>query len=232
MSEHSPASGTSTTSNPTDPDATPVDVDVVVVGGGGAGLSAATVLARSRRSVVVVDAGHPRNAPAAGVHAFLGHDGLPPGELLARGRAELASYGSVVVDGTVVDAVVPTGADRVSVTAADGTRWSARHLVVTTGVVDTLPDVPGLAEHWGTGVIHCPYCHGWEVRDQRVVVLATSTSLSVAIGTESFDVCAVLVGHGVIDVSWTGPSAASGASSTRSQTRASRLGRVGACRQD
>ena len=182
MSEHSPASGTSTTSNPTDPDATPVDVDVVVVGGGGAGLSAATVLARSRRSVVVVDAGHPRNAPAAGVHAFLGHDGLPPGELLARGRAELASYGSVVVDGTVVDAVVPTGADRVSVTAADGTRWSARHLVVTTGVVDTLPDVPGLAEHWGTGVIHCPYCHGWEVRDQRVVVWASDKKRPELVG--------------------------------------------------
>jgi len=180
MSEHSRASGCPTTSSPANPDlvssqdATPVDVDVVIVGGGAAGLSAATVLARSRRSVVVVDAGHPRNAPADGVHAFLGHDGLPPGDLLARGRAELASYGGEVVEGTVVDAAVPAGADLVSVTAADGTTWSARHLVLTTGVVDTLPDVPGLAEHWGTGVIHCPYCHGWEVRDQRVVVLATS----------------------------------------------------------
>ena len=76
----------------------------------------------------------------------------------------------------MVDAAVPAGADLVSVTAADGTTWSARHLVLTTGVVDTLPDVPGLAEHWGTGVIHCPYCHGWEVRDQRVVVLATSSA--------------------------------------------------------
>ena len=180
MSEHSRASGCPTTSSPANPDlvssqdATPVDVDVVIVGGGAAGLSAATVLARSRRSVVVVDAGHPRNAPADGVHAFLGHDGLPPGDLLARGRAELASYGGEVVEGTVVDAAVPAGAALVSVTAADGTTWSARHLVLTTGVVDTLPDVPGLAEHWGTGVIHCPYCHGWEVRDQRVVVLATS----------------------------------------------------------
>ena len=152
----------------------PTDVDVLVVGGGPAGLSAATVLARSRRSVVVIDAGEPRNAAAEGVHAFLGHDGLAPGELLARGRDELASYGGRFVHGTAMDAVAPEGGDRVTVTCADGSHWSARHLVVTSGALDGLPDVPGLAEHWGHGVVHCPYCHGWEVRDQRIVVLATS----------------------------------------------------------
>jgi thioredoxin reductase len=152
----------------------PTEVDVLVVGGGPAGLSAATVLARSRRSVVVIDAGEPRNAAAEGVHAFLGHDGLPPGELLARGRAELASYGGRFVHGTAVDAVAPEGGDRVTVTCADGSQWSPRHVVVTSGALDGLPDVPGLAEHWGRGVVHCPYCHGWEVRDQRIVVLATS----------------------------------------------------------
>ncbi|HSF97923.1 MAG TPA: NAD(P)/FAD-dependent oxidoreductase [Ornithinibacter sp.] len=152
----------------------PAEVDTLVVGGGPAGLSAATVLARSRRSVVVIDAGEPRNASADGVHAFLGHDGLPPGELLARGRDELATYGGRVVPGTAVDAVAPQGGERVTVTCADGSQWSARHLVVTSGAIDGLPDVPGLAEHWGHGVVHCPYCHGWEVRDQRIVVLATS----------------------------------------------------------
>lgn len=160
--------------NPVPSPPVPTQVDVLVVGGGPAGLSAATVLARSRRSVVVVDAGEPRNAAADGVHAFLGHDGLPPGELLARGRHELATYGGRVVAGTAVDAVAPEGADRVTVTCADGSRWSARHLVVTSGAVDALPDVPGLAEQWGRAVVHCPYCHGWEVRDQRIVVLATS----------------------------------------------------------
>ncbi len=149
----------------------PEDVDVLVAGGGAAGLSAATVLARSRRRVVVVDAGEPRNAPAEGVHAFLGHDGIPPAELLRRGRAEVAQYGGRLVDGTAVSAETVGG--RLRVTLADGATWSARHLVVTTGAVDDLPDVLGLREHWGRGVIHCPYCHGWEVRDRRIVVLAT-----------------------------------------------------------
>ncbi|NHA68340.1 NAD(P)/FAD-dependent oxidoreductase [Phycicoccus flavus] len=146
-------------------------VDVLVVGGGAAGLSAATVLARSRRDVVVLDTGAPRNAPADGVHAFLGHDGLAPHDLLERGRAELRSYDGRVVAAEAVAA--SRGADRVLVRAADGRTWAARHLVVATGAVDVLPDVPGLREHWGRGVVHCPYCHGWEVRDTRVVVLAT-----------------------------------------------------------
>jgi len=146
--------------------------DVIVIGGGAAGLAGATALARSRRSVLVIDAGEPRNAPAAGVHQFLGHDGIPPGELLAKGRAELASYGGSVRLASAVKAA--GGLDGFTVQLEDGEEVGARRLLVTTGVVDELPDVPGLAEHWGSTVLHCPYCHGWEVRDQRIVVLASS----------------------------------------------------------
>lgn len=144
--------------------------DVVVVGGGAAGLNGALVLARSRRSVVVLDAGAPRNAPAAGVHGLLAREGMPPGELLERGRAEVRSYGGQVVDGEV--ATVARDGDGFTVGLADGRSTSARRLLVTTGLVDELPDVPGLRERWGRDVLHCPYCHGWEVRDRAIGVLA------------------------------------------------------------
>jgi thioredoxin reductase len=146
------------------------DYDVVVVGGGAAGLNGALVLARSRRSVVVLDAGAPRNAPAAGVHGLLAREGMPPGELLERGRAEVRSYGGQVVHGAV--ATVTRDGDGFAVGLADGRTTRARRLLVTTGLVDELPDVPGLRERWGRDVLHCPYCHGWEVRDQAVGVLA------------------------------------------------------------
>jgi thioredoxin reductase len=145
--------------------------DVVVVGGGAAGLSGAMTLARARRSVLVVDAGAPRNAPAEGVHNYLAREGTPPAQLLAIGREEVTGYGGEIVDGTV------TGAERVDdgfrLELADGRSVRARRLLVTTGLVDELPDVPGLAELWGHGVLHCPYCHGWEVRDQAVGILST-----------------------------------------------------------
>ncbi|MCN0151751.1 NAD(P)/FAD-dependent oxidoreductase [Salinispora arenicola] len=116
--------------------------DVVVVGGGAAGLNGALMLARSRRSVAVIDSGAPRNAPnALGVHGLLAREGVSPTELVERGRAEVRGYG-----------------DR---------------LLVTTGLVDLLPEIPGLRERWGRDVLHCPYCHGWEVRDQAIGVLAT-----------------------------------------------------------
>lgn len=144
--------------------------DVVVIGGGAAGLNGALMLARSRRSVLVVDAGTPRNAPASGVHGLLGREGTPPAELLAKGRAEVRGYGGRIETGEV------TSARRVgegfAVTLADGRRVRARRLLVTTGLTDELPDVPGLRERWGREVLHCPYCHGWEVRDQAVGVLA------------------------------------------------------------
>ena len=147
------------------------DRDVVVVGGGAAGLSGALMLARARRSVVVVDAGEPRNAPAAGVHGLLGRDGMPPAELLERGRAEVRSYGGEIVRGEV-DGVDQDG-DRFAVRLAGGEIVHARRLLVTTGLVDELPGVPGLRERWGRDVVHCPYCHGWEVRDRAIGVLAT-----------------------------------------------------------
>ncbi|MEV0079467.1 NAD(P)/FAD-dependent oxidoreductase [Nocardia neocaledoniensis] len=161
--------------------------DVVVLGGGAAGLNGALMLARSRRSVAVIDAGSPRNAPADGVHGLLAREGMPPLELLERGRAEVRGYGGQVVEGRVVgvDRVgIGVGRDDssqgdVSATAhdfrvrlADGRVVSARRILVTTGLADELPEVTGLREQWGHGVLHCPYCHGWEVRDQRIAILA------------------------------------------------------------
>ncbi|GAB3038563.1 methyltransferase [Nocardioides flavus (ex Wang et al. 2016)] len=146
--------------------------DVVVVGGGAAGLSGAMALGRSRRSVLVIDAGEPRNAPAAHAHNYLGREGIAPRELLEAGRREVAQYGVEVVADRVVG--LSGAVDDFLVTTAGGRRFGARRVLVTGGVVDDLPDVPGLAERWGTDVLHCPYCHGWEVRDQRIAVLATS----------------------------------------------------------
>jgi thioredoxin reductase/SAM-dependent methyltransferase len=145
--------------------------DAVVVGGGASGLNGAMMLARSRRQVAVVDAGAPRNAPADGVHGLLGHDGLPPAELLQRGRAEVRRYGGHVVTGEVTGAA--RDEDGFTVTLADGSSTRARRLLVTTGLVDVLPDLPGVRERWGRDVLHCPYCHGWEVRDQAIAILGS-----------------------------------------------------------
>ncbi len=142
--------------------------DVVVVGGGAAGLSAALVLGRARRRVVVVDAGTPRNAPAAHMHGFLSRDGMPPTELLAVGRDEVRAYGVDVMQDRV-DAV-ETG---FVVRLANGPALRARRVLVATGMRDELPDVSGVRERWGRDLLHCPYCHGWEVRDQPIGVLGT-----------------------------------------------------------
>ena len=160
----------------TDPTGATIEHDVVVVGGGAAGLSAALVLGRARRRVAVVDAGEPRNAPAAHMQGFLGSDGLPPAELLARGRREVAGYGVRLVPGTVTRITpVPVGRldrRRFEVGLADGSTLLTRRVIVTTGLGDEVPDVPGLRERWGRDVLHCPYCHGYEVRDQPLGVLA------------------------------------------------------------
>ncbi|TCU81715.1 thioredoxin reductase (NADPH) [Curtobacterium sp. PhB42] len=152
--------------------------DVIVIGGAAAGLSAALALGRSRRSVLVVDAGEPRNAPSAGAHNYLGREGVAPAELSAIGRGEVAAYGVEVTAGRIVAASATTGdgTDPVgfSVTLDPGTVVTARRLVVASGAVDVLPQVPGLAEQWGRGVVHCPFCHGWEIRDQRIGVLVTT----------------------------------------------------------
>ncbi len=144
--------------------------DVVVIGGGAAGLSAALVLSRARRRVLVVDAGHPRNAPAAHMHGYLSRDGMSPAELLATGRDEVAGYGGEISTGTVAD-LVPDGRTGFWVLLDDGQRISTRRLMVTTGLRDELPDVPGLFERWARDVLHCPYCHGHEVRDQQLGVI-------------------------------------------------------------
>ncbi|MFD6160698.1 NAD(P)/FAD-dependent oxidoreductase [Nocardia sp. NPDC060256] len=145
--------------------------DVVVVGGGAAGLSGALMLGRARRSVLVIDAGAPRNAPASGVHGLLGREGMSPVELLELGRAEVRGYGGHVVSGEVE--TVSRADDGFAVTLSDGRTVDARRLLVTTGLVDELPEIPGLRDRWGRDVLHCPYCHGWEVRDQAIGVLGT-----------------------------------------------------------
>lgn len=145
--------------------------DVVVVGGGAAGLSAALTSARARRRVTVVDAGEPRNAPAEGVHGLLALDGVSPSDLLARGRAEVGRHDGEVIDGEVVD--TRTAAHGFDVILRNGSVLPTRTLLIATGVSDELPDIPGVREQWGRGVLHCPYCHGWEVRDQRIGILGT-----------------------------------------------------------
>ncbi len=149
-------------------------VDVAVLGGGAAGLSGALALARSRRTVLVFDAGDPRNAPAGHVHNYLTRDGTPPAELTAAGRADVEGYGGRVVSARVTGLARDGGSFRV--TYDDGGSVAtviARRLLAATGSRDVLPDIPGLAEQWGSGVLHCPYCHGWEVRDRRIGVVAT-----------------------------------------------------------
>lgn len=145
-------------------------VDVVVVGGGAAGLSGAVALARFRRSVVLVDAGEPRNAPAGHVHNFLSRDGTSPADLYAEGCREFEGYGGHVQHGWV--SALARDGERFRV-ETNGEEFHARGVLVATGARDELPDVPGLAEQWGKGVVHCPYCHGWEIRDRRIGVLAT-----------------------------------------------------------
>lgn len=167
--------------------------DVLIAGGGTAGLSAALVLGRARRQVLVCGEGTPRNAPSAHAHGFFTQDGTAPSELLRIGREQLRPYDGVqyrevaVADASrhgLGDRVEAAGADdriaplgaaprngHFAVTLGDGEAVQARHLLLATGVVDTLPAIPGLAELWGTAVFHCPYCHGWEVRDQPLAVL-------------------------------------------------------------
>ncbi|MFE2105658.1 NAD(P)/FAD-dependent oxidoreductase [Kitasatospora sp. NPDC059463] len=149
--------------------------DVVVVGGGAAGLSAALVLARACRRVAVVDAGQPRNAPAARMGGFLSRDGVAPAALLEAGRAELAGYGVDLFDARVdhIEPVPAADAPAFDVHLAGGPALRARRVVVATGLRDGLPELPGLAGRWGRDVLHCPYCHGYEVRDRPLGVLGT-----------------------------------------------------------
>jgi thioredoxin reductase len=145
-------------------------LDVVIVGAGPAGLSAALMLGRCRRSVLVIDNNRPRNARSRALHGYLTRDGTPPAVFREYAREDLVQYDTVtLVAGEVVAAkCLPNG--RFSVTVADGTEHLSRKLLLATGVVDNLPDVPGFAELYGTSVFHCPYCDGWELRDQPLAV--------------------------------------------------------------
>ena len=148
------------------------DWECVVVGGGVAGLSAALVLGRARRRTLVLDRGEQSNRAAAHVGGLLGQDGTPPAELYARGRDQLAAYDSVVIrEDQAVDAR-PDGDGFVVSVASDGSEVSTRLLVLATGMEYEVPGVPGFREHWGGAVFHCPFCHGWEVRDRPLAVYA------------------------------------------------------------
>ncbi len=159
--------------------------DALIIGGGSAGLSAALMLARSRRRIAILDSGDPRNAVTAHMHGVLGRDGWSPLALLAAGRDEVARYGATFISGQVVTLGHTSGPDepdnaeasdpdvRFVATLDSGESLAAHHVLVATGLTDDLPDIPGLRPRWGGGVAHCPYCDGWEARDGRIVVLAT-----------------------------------------------------------
>lgn len=149
--------------------------DVAIIGGGVAGLSAALMLGRARRKVVVIDHLLPRNRFASHMHGVLGHENTPPMTLIRQGREEAAQYGVQFLTGAVQSVDDSAGPDRLAISLTDdGDPLTARAVIVATGITDVLPDIPGLAERWGRSVLHCPYCHGWEVADQRLAVLATS----------------------------------------------------------
>ncbi|AUZ88591.1 thioredoxin reductase [Arthrobacter agilis] len=154
--------------------------DVVIVGGGIAGLGTALVLGRARRSVVVIDAGTPRNAPADAAYGFPTRDGTPPEHLVALAREDLGPYGVDFLDDRAERAV--DTARGWSIGTAGGRTVEGRQLVIASGLRDILPDIPGAREAWGRGLLQCPYCHGWEVRDQALGVLGSApTSIHQAI---------------------------------------------------
>ena len=146
--------------------------DVAIIGGSAAGLAAALQLGRQRRSVIVIDTGEPRNAPASHMHSYLGHEGVSPEDFSVVARAEVRSYGTEILTGRATT-VTRTDDGEFRVDLTGGNAITARRVLAATGLVDVLPDIDGLAEHWGSSVIHCPFCHWYEARDQRVVQIIT-----------------------------------------------------------
>jgi thioredoxin reductase len=163
--------------------------DVVVVGGGPAGLSAALMLGRCRRRVLVCDVGEPRNRRAEALHGYLTRDGIPPAAFAELGRQELVSYG---VEFRCVGVTRATRRDNhYRVMLANGRTERTRYLLLATGVVDDLPAITGLDECYGRSVFHCPYCDGWEWRDRRLTALghgAAAVGLALGLRTWSGDV--------------------------------------------
>ena len=149
--------------------------DVIIVGAGPAGLSAALILGRCRRSVLIFDSGQPRNAASHGPHGFITRDGIDPKDFLATAREQLSQYETVELrDATVVSGLRES--DRFVLTTADGSNVASRKLLLATGVVDQLPPVEGLDQFYGTSVFHCPYCDGWEMRDQPIAIYGRGES--------------------------------------------------------
>jgi len=145
-------------------------LDAVIVGGGPAGLSAALVLGRCRRSVLVCDTGRPRNYASHAMHGYLTRDGMPPSEFLAVARRELAQYDSVTLRQVEVTGAECQPGGHFKVTLATGEELESRKLLVATGVADKVPDIQGFAALYGRSVFHCPYCDGWEVRDAPLAI--------------------------------------------------------------
>lgn len=154
--------------------------ECAVVGGGAAGLSAALVLGRARRRVMVLDAGQQSNRPAHGIGGLLGHDGLAPHALYDRGRAELAAYPSVEVRDMRVVAAARQD-DRFVLETDDGLTIQAQRVLLAMGMEYAVPDLPGVADLWGGSVFHCPYCHGWEMRDRALAVLGPTAAMHRAL---------------------------------------------------
>lgn len=174
--------------------------DVVVIGGSIAGLSAAQMLGRARRATLVVDAGEPRNRFTGHMHGVLGHDGTNPADLLARGRAEVQAYGVELREGRVAE--LSEDDDGLRISLVGGEVLTARAAIIATGVVDRLPEIEGLADRWGRDVLHCPYCHGYEVAGRRLGVVATSPASVHQIGLVrqwSDDVTAFVALAGTLD---------------------------------
>ena len=144
-------------------------VDVIIVGGGVAGLSAALILGRCRRDVLLFDKGEPRNASSRALHGFLSRDGIPPLELLEIARKELEKYTTVKLQHMeIMDAVRIDSGFRVTLNTGDTVE--CKMLLLATGVADELPEVDGLPEFYGTSIFHCPYCDGWEFSDQPIAI--------------------------------------------------------------
>jgi thioredoxin reductase len=144
--------------------------DVIIVGAGPAGLSAALILGRCRRRVLVCDSGRPRNAASLAMHGFLTRDGVNPHEFLRLSREQLRQYETVAIRNCEVTAATCRTDARFEVTIENEERLTGRKLLIATGVLDNLPGIPGFAELYGASVFHCPYCDGWEVRDEPLAV--------------------------------------------------------------